>query len=159
MGVEVGALHFHHGAIGAHGRTLVAIAPVLIANFKVDGTGKGFGSYGINLGTQTLPGKEYIVGIGMMAVVLVDKAAVAGGHAEQPLAGGFEVNGGSAGRRAEHHGGSQGERHDTFHGKKSFRGSYEKTPTVTAANIRSPLTTDGGTIGQAKIFVKFFEPG
>ena len=116
--VEVGALHFHHGAVGAHGRALATIAPVLIADFKVDGAGKGFGGYGVNLGAQTLPGKDDVLGIGMMAVVLVDEAAVAGGYAEQPLAGSFEVDGGSAGRRAKHHSGSQGERHDTFHGNK-----------------------------------------
>ena len=123
--VDVGILQLHDAVgVSAQGATGGILAPRSVTNFKVHGTGQGFGSHGIQLQAQTLHGAEGIVGVGSLIVVtrlvkllVAHKSAVAGGKTHQPLTFGLEINGAGTGGGAQQHARSKSEGHQLFHDK------------------------------------------
>ena len=122
--VDVGVLQFHDLLVSPQSTAGDVLAPSSITDFKVHGTGQGFGSHGIQLQTQTLHGAESIVGVGSLIVVarlisllMAHKGTVTSGEAHQPLAFGLEINGAGTGSGTQQHTRSKSEGHQLFHDK------------------------------------------
>ena len=123
--VDIGALHFHGHAVSAHGTAgalavRAAAAPGLVADFKVHGAGKGFGSDSVQLQTDTLGSGEAVAAVSLLLAVgrgagLVNEVALTAGEADEPLALSLEINSTGAGGRAEHEAGCEKECHKFFH--------------------------------------------
>ena len=125
--VDISALHFHGHAVSAHGTAgtlafsaLASAAPGGVADFKVHGVGKGFGSDSVQLQTDTLGSGEAVAAVSLLLAVgrsagLVNEVALTAGEADEPLALSLEINSTGAGGRAEHEAGCEKECHKFFH--------------------------------------------
>ena len=66
--VDVGIAHFNGSAVRAEGRAVLGMAPMRVADFKIDDTLQAFGCNHINLGAQALRRTEAVA-----AAVLVER--------------------------------------------------------------------------------------
>ena len=114
--IQVGALDLDDVvAVSAQSAALIITTPVLVADFKIQRTGQGFGSHGIQLHADTLNGGEVVAVVGLPIILLGGQVGVGGGKAEQPLALGLEINGAGAGGGTEQHARGQSESHKLLH--------------------------------------------
>ena len=117
--VDVGVLHFDDTvAVSAQRAAFRTFAPGLVADFKPDRAGQGFGGHGVQLQTHALGSFElvlFLVEAGL-AVAAGEVAVLAVVKAHDPLALRLEVDGAGARGSAEHEPGRQQKSSDLFHG-------------------------------------------
>ena len=123
--VDVGVLHFNNAvAVGTKSTALTGFTPHLVADFKEDRTGQGFGSHGVQLQAHALTSFEFVFIFVLFIGLVITSHAVAAGkaavlaivEAHDPLAFGLEINGAGAGSSTEHQARRQQKRSDLFHG-------------------------------------------
>ena len=159
--VNIGTLDLDDvGTVGAQSAALIGFAPGLIADFKENRAGQGFGSHGVQLQTHALLRAELIrsvLGFDVTFTMLVNRVGFRHAKTHQPLAFGLEINGAGARGRAQQHARRQQKRTNTFH-VFSFL-SFE--PCKRLKKLSCPtqvLTCLSAFDAESKIFVKKFLP-